>query len=359
MVMTQVEVQNMIGRIDASSGYPNQHQLFEDLGDLLLNHPGESRLGMMIEIVPSQHVSHGARVLGTTYAEELIRNCVPAIRRVLGKAVRVYQVGPTQLTVVLNESDLPSGRRLAEELEALLRNPVVCSGIPVVVDPAIGIYSFCLDDAAPRDVLRRLLSAVHDARSAGLPVEAYSRAQDEAHTRSFTILNDVQHALMRAEDFSLVYQPRIDLQTGQCVGAEALLRWQHPALGPVSPGEFVPLVEQTSLARLMTEWVLDAAISQIARWRRVRDLPRISINASAINLEETDFADRLAQVLERHKVPAAAIELEFTESTLARDKACVVNSLKRYAIMASLSPSMTSVPVTAISPTCSGFPPAC
>jgi EAL domain-containing protein (putative c-di-GMP-specific phosphodiesterase class I) len=119
----------------------------------------------------------------------------------------------------------------------------------------------------------------------------------------------------------------VDLRSGACVGAEALLRWRHPTLGPIPPGEFIPLAEQTALAKPITEWVLEAAIDQVARWRHSGPAPRVSINASALNLEEPDFASRLMRTLERHRVAPDAIELEFTESALARDGSRVLDQL--------------------------------
>lgn len=327
MVMTQIEVQNMIGRVDPTSGLPNEHQLFEDLENLSRRHAGELRVGLLVELMAMRQVSHGVRVLGAAYAEELVRISTETIQRALGGETRLYQVGPTRCVVLLDESTGRSWQEVARDLGADLRRPISCSGVPVTPDPAVGVYEFRTDDVVPRDVLRRLFNAAADARdSAGL-VAAYDKVRDQAHSRSFVLLTDIRHALDHADELALVYQPRVDLTSGRCVGAEALLRWRHPTLGNVPPGEFIPLVEQTALARPVTEWVLDAAIGQVARWRQGGRAPKVSINASALNLEEPDFASRLLRTLERHQVDAGGIELEFTESALARDGARVLEQL--------------------------------
>jgi EAL domain-containing protein (putative c-di-GMP-specific phosphodiesterase class I) len=106
------------------------------------------------------------------------------------------------------------------------------------------------------------------------------------------------------------------MATGECTGAEALIRWQHPGLGAVSPAEFIPLVENTPLARALTDWVLRNAIRQSAIWHRENRGLRISINIAAANLEETDFTERLLGYLRAENVPADVIELELTESGL-------------------------------------------
>lgn len=327
MVMTQIEVQNTIGRIDPTSGHPNEHQLFEDLEDLARQHAGERRVGLLVELVALRQVSHGMRVFGAGYVEELVRGSTETIRRALGSGTRLYHVGTTRCMILLAGRACDTWREVARALEAGLRDVISCSGIPVAPDPAIGVHEFAIGEVLPRDVLRRLFNAADDARDAGRGYATYDELRDRAHSRSFQLLSDIRQALERTDELALVYQPRVDLRTGSCVGAEALLRWRHPTLGNVPPGEFIPLAEQTALARPITDWVLEAAIGQVAQWRRSGSAPRVSINASALNLEEPDFAGRLMRTLDRHRVAADAIELEFTESALARDGSRVLEQL--------------------------------
>ncbi len=125
-----------------------------------------------------------------------------------------------------------------------------------------------------------------------------------------------------------MYQPRVHVRTGVCVSAEALLRWQHPTLGNISPGEFIPLVEQTALAQPVTRWVLNNALRQVSRWRRSGTDIRVSINISARNLEEPNFASDLSTMLREHGVSTNEIELEFTESALIRNRSRVIAQLE-------------------------------
>ena len=104
-----------------------------------------------------------------------------------------------------------------------------------------------------------------------------------------------------------MFQPKVDLQNGACDGVEALLRWTHAEEGFVSPGEFIPIVESTSLARATTEWVLAAAMRQLAAWREQGVALQVAVNVSAVNLEEPDFCERVLDGLERQVAdPAAA-----------------------------------------------------
>jgi EAL domain-containing protein (putative c-di-GMP-specific phosphodiesterase class I) len=191
----------------------------------------------------------------------------------------------------------------------------------------MGVYEFTTGEVKPRDVLRRLYNAVDDARRGGSLVASYDERHDQAHARRFQLLSSLSDALQATDQFSLVYQPRVDVASGECVGAEALLRWHHPQFGSVPPGEFIPLVEETAHIRELTQWVLGNALAQVAAWRAAGLAPKVSINVSALNLEEDEFASRLDALLERHGVPPEAIELEFTESALARDSARVIGQL--------------------------------
>jgi EAL domain-containing protein (putative c-di-GMP-specific phosphodiesterase class I) len=318
MVMTQIEVQNTIGRVDATTGQANEHQLFEDLEGIPDGRGTSARVAMLVELVSHHDVNRGLRVLGASYAEDLVRSMIAALRQAIGNAGRLYHVGVTRCLVLL-ETDPAEAGGLALRIVERLREPVGCAGIPVTPDPAVGVYTFDAAEVAPRDVLRRCLGAVDDARESGRTIAVYSEDRDRAHARRFKLLNDIGLSLSRSEQLSLVYQPRVDLGTLRCVGAEALLRWRHPVLGDIPPGEFIPLVEGTGLIRPLTEWVLETAISRCAAWRRDGHPARLSLNASARNLEESDFASRMARLLEHHGLAAEAIELEFTENAVLGD----------------------------------------
>jgi len=316
MVMTQIEVQNTIGRIHPASGLPNEYQFFEDLDDRVGHQPGEQRVGLLIELASQQQMTHGLRVVGAAYAEELIRNGTAALRQSLGDDIHIYHVGPTRCAVLLNEN-ASDADRLADKIDAALRDTVSHSEVPISPDPVIGIYRFALGEVKnSRDVLRRLFSAADDARKSNLRIASYNEMIDRAHARSFTLITDMRDALDETSQFSLLYQPVVDFASGKCIGAEALLRWHHKTLGDIGPAEFIPLAEGTTLIRPLTGWVLDTALAQLAEWGQDGRHPKISINISVRNLDESDFASALAERLATHGVEASSVQIEFTESVL-------------------------------------------
>lgn len=137
--------------------------------------------------------------------------------------------------------------------------------------------------------------------------------------RAARLVRDISLALSGEGQLHLVYQPKIDLRSGDCIGAEALLRWAHPDLGPVGPGEFVELIERTPLVHAVTDWVLGTALPQAARWRMAGLNLRVSINVSMVNLGDEHFVARLAALLDRHGIQPDWIDIEVTESALMQD----------------------------------------
>jgi EAL domain-containing protein (putative c-di-GMP-specific phosphodiesterase class I) len=133
------------------------------------------------------------------------------------------------------------------------------------------------------------------------------------------LLDDLRLALREPNQLHLNYQPRVDLQAGQCVGVEALLRWRHPRLGLVPPGEFIPLIESDPLIVALTDWVLDQALAFAKTLPESGGRPRVSVNIAPINLTAGYFVGRLVELLGRHNVEPLSLELEFTEGALISD----------------------------------------
>ncbi|WP_348771533.1 EAL domain-containing protein [Azospirillum sp. SYSU D00513] len=238
----------------------------------------------------------------------------------IGPATKIYQIGTTHLGYLLP----PMGNQ--EMMVATVRIPTEIAtvsgfqGTPMVIRAVIGVAPFQLGEVTPQHVLRMAYSALQDARDADTRVGVYSASLDEAHRRRFQLLADFPQALAADDQLTLVFQPRVDVRTGRCVGAEALLRWHHPVLGAISPGEFVPIVEQTALADDMTEWVARTALAQIVVWRAEGVELALSINVSASNLERQDFTAHLVELAKQYKVPPRLLELELTESAILRNR---------------------------------------
>ena len=330
MVMAQIELQHAFGRIDPISELPNRTQFIEDLSDLARDQsPGQRRITVLVDLIALDQMNHVVRVRGQAAIDEMVKTAARLFRLLIGSQRKAYHVGATQLAALAPEGmdELAYGELLTARAERLRR----LGGPDAIGTTVIGVAPFMLGDLPPADVLRIAQGAAQDARASNRLFQIHSDALDTASQRSFTLLRDFEAALQTSVDLRLVYQPRIDLASGRCVGAEALLRWTHPTLGPISPGEFIPLIERMALAMPTTAWVLETAVSQIARWREAGMELIVSVNISSANLHEPDFASRVGLVLDRHRVSPQWLELEVTETAVMTDAARALGQLQELA----------------------------
>ena len=314
MVMAQIELQHAFGRIDPVTGMPTRNQFRDDLMDLDRDHPGEQRFAVVVDLARDDQISRITRALGLAKVDDFIREAAQSLRVTLGPGRIAYQVGNAQFAFVSPPGieQLAYVTLLKSSFEAMHAS----SSVRFVTNVSIGVRSFIVGTVSADDVLRGAASAAQDARGTDGSIALHSPANDTAHRRQYGLLQDFGAALEAGDQLRLVYQPRIELATGRCLGAEALIRWRHPKLGEVSPAEFIPIIEQTSLARPTTQWVLDTAMDQVLTWDDAGIAPVLSVNISAANLGEADLIERIQLGLLRRNLQPERLEIELTESAI-------------------------------------------
>jgi predicted signal transduction protein with EAL and GGDEF domain len=238
MVMAQIELQHAFGRIDPLSGLPSRNQFLDDLADLAAERPDESRLAVLIDLARPEQVNDYARVMGLGRIDDLIRDAALGIQRAIGSELKLYHTAATQFAFLA-----PRGVVQDEYVRYLTegqRQEQQRSITGMLLTSAIGVTAFVPRATGPQDVLRALYGAVQEARSSPDLVGIYSSVADAAYRRRYRLLRDFGPALLAGDQLRLVFQPRIDLPTGRCIGAEALLRWNHPDLGGRVPRRVRP-----------------------------------------------------------------------------------------------------------------------
>lgn len=328
MVMAQIDLQRAVGRTDPTTGFPNYVSFVEDLEDLAKDLPGAARFVLSVELIDLEQVNALQRLMGPAYLDELSQAAARELVKRLGNTARIYHVGPCQFAYV-ETGNRPDMLARAADLRLALLETTVNGSAPFMLRPVVGVSAVTLGQEKPDVALRFAHSACHDARVGEQDIGFYSEHSDTRFQRRFSLISDFRSALDSDDQLYLVYQPRMDLASGRCTSAEALLRWHHPTLGNVSPAEFIPLVENTSMAKDLTDWVMGRAIEQAAAWHRDGMRLRVSINIAAANLEEADFTDRLLEHLSRERLPLTAIELELTESSLISNRKAARQKLEK------------------------------
>jgi EAL domain-containing protein (putative c-di-GMP-specific phosphodiesterase class I)/GGDEF domain-containing protein len=315
MVMSQIELQHVFGRVDPLSQLPNRTQFLEDFDDLVHSAPlGERRLAVLVELANPEQMNNAVRVMGSSYLDRVIAEAATTIQKIIGPGRKLYHVATTQFAFIAlpGVEDRAYAQSLQQWMDEIEKTPLS----RFLSTTVLGIAPFNVGVTGCRDLLRMTHSAVQEAMAAGHSVGVYSADKDAAFRRQFALHNDFAEALESTGQLRLVYQPRIDLATRRCVAVEALLRWKHPVMGDIPPGEFIPLIERTTLARPMTAWVIESAMAQLTAWRARGIVLGISVNVSTSNLIETDLAGRIQEGLSRHDIEPARLELEVTESAM-------------------------------------------
>jgi EAL domain-containing protein (putative c-di-GMP-specific phosphodiesterase class I)/GGDEF domain-containing protein len=304
--------------MDPVTGLPNRQEFLKHAAALR----ADATDFVMVTLADAKHFNEILRALGHDYSEEFVRAGVARIRWAIPPEVTLYHVSVLSIAFASNNQAEP----WAEDLVRSFTVPLLCGGIPILTRIGVGLVACHTGESAA--LLRFALAAAQDSRRSSVGWSRYNRESDDAHRRSFTVLSDLSAALAAEDQLSLAYQPKIELKTGHCLGAEALLRWVHPTLGQVPPGEFIPLVEATAFIGPLTDWVIDQALRQSSRWRDEGLAVKIAINVSPQNLSHPGFTDRVITGLSRYQIDAADFELEFTEGSLASNDGAALSALR-------------------------------
>ncbi len=270
---------------------------------------------MMVTLADAAHYNQVLRALGHDYAENFVRAGAARIRSVIAADVKLYHTSLLSFAVILEGNQ----EALAAKIISAMKAPLDCGGVPISTRVGIGLAR--CKGLYGSDLLRAALVAAQDSRTRGSGWAYYDAKPDAEHRRGFLLVSQLLEAMRARDQLSLHFQPKYNMATRRAVGAEALIRWNHPQLGVVAPGDFIPMLEATALIDPLTEWVLENAIGQLAEWHESGNFYRIAVNISPQNLMDVDFGEKLQQVIERHGVDPRFVELEFSEGGLVGQNA--------------------------------------
>lgn len=267
--------------------------------------------------------------LGHQTGDLLLTEVAGRIADCLRKSDVLARPGRNEFMILLPEIDRAEDAVLvAERIFTAVSAPTLLDDRELVATGNIGI-SICPNDGESAGILvRRAYTAMLRAREKGRNVYLFysSGLNDRAFNR-LLLENNLRTALQR-EEFSLHYQPQVDLASGRIVGCEALLRWRHPDLGPVSPAEFVPIIEEIGLIAPLSEWVLRTACAQNRACREANFPPmRTAVNLSPRQLYQRGLAEIVGRVLKETGLEPHCLELELTEGALVRNVAATSDTL--------------------------------
>jgi diguanylate cyclase (GGDEF)-like protein len=320
---------------DDLTGLGNRRQLFDLLNAFFTDHADPHTHGRHLAFlfIDLNHFKEVNDSFGHSAGDELLRQLGPRLTRLLRASDLLVRIGGDELGAVLMDTDPRDASAIAHRLAAELEEPFVLDGVSVRISASIGMAIAPIDATDSAGVMRCADVAMYRAKLGGSSFEAYQRDIDDDGNR-MRLVEELREAVDEGH-LVLHYQTQLDLGTGEVSAVEALLRWPHPRLGMVPPLDFLPLAEEAGLMRPLTALVLHRALAQSSEWwDSGRGLP-VSINVSASNLLDPDFVDDVRNALARHRLPASALTLEITETTIigdftrARD---VITALRRIGV---------------------------
>lgn len=326
----QVAARRAVGEMDGVTGLPNRFRLLADLR----SPPGPDGAKAALthvavaDAVDPATFARQVRALGHACGDMLAIAAAQHVRAAMpASASRLYHLDGCRFCIPFSADHDTAAGLLAEELAVRLSAAplVACGGVSIPIRPAIGVAPLPANAAGHLQAVRAAASASQAASAAGRSWAAHDPGQDAAQSRTFALLWALDASLADGAAtsgglFRLAWQPRIDLRTGACVAAEALLRWRHPTLGEVPPGEFIPLLESTASMTRLTDLALGAALAQTQRWRDAGlPLAKVSVNISAHDLADDALAERVRRALRATGAAPGALELEFTETAVVAE----------------------------------------
>lgn len=256
--------------------------------------------------------------LGHALGDELLQQVAQRLQLLLRQQDTIARLGGDEFVILIEELERPAvAEMIAAKVIDVLSSPFTIQSHELYLGASIGISLFPNDAADFSTLIKYADSAMYSAKEQGRNTyRFYTQELTDSAMERLAMESALRHALERGQ-FTLHYQPQINISDGRLIGAEALLRWNHPKLGMVPPDKFIPLAEECGLILSIGDWVLEQACRQTAQWQKeYPDFETIAINLSAVQIQQGDIVNRVAAVLDDSGLPAAALELEITESVL-------------------------------------------
>ncbi len=272
--------------------------------------------------------------LGHDSGDELLREIAQRLRISTRAMDTVARFGGDEFALLIEDATAPDASLTAERIREALLQPVVLGKQEIHASASIGICLYPADGTEPQQLLKNADTAMYQAKESG-------KSTHQFFTNDFRRMADdrlqLETGLRRAIDtheLELYYQPQIDLVSGSLIGLEALVRWNHPNEGIISPDRFIPVAEKSRLIDKLGDWVLREACRQTAHWLELgMNIPNVSINISAEQFRRGNLVETLRILLDQYHLPAQRITLELTESALAEDAEFVLDVLKQLKLL--------------------------
>ena len=311
---------------DALTQLPNRTRFLEWLGEMPAQSPAT------VAVLDLDRFAMINSALGHPVGDRLLCLVGERLRANCGEGVMLARLWGDEFAFLVQGASKDKATAFAQGVLLALHEPLQLDGQRIDVSGSIGLAFRPVDGIDADTLLLQAEQAMFDAKRRQCGFALATGLGDSAPAEHLTLIGEMRNALTQAE-FTVYYQPKLLLGEGRIYGAEALIRWQHPVRGMISPGVFIPFAEQTGFIREITPWLLRQVIAQAAIWHGSGLALVISANLSARDLLNPQFVILVSQLLEEHQLPAQMLCLEITESALMEDPAMAQRHLADLAAL--------------------------
>jgi diguanylate cyclase (GGDEF)-like protein len=309
LVRTRIEAHT-----DELTGLSNRRRLYEAVDQAFVQDRALALL--LIDLDRFKEIND---TLGHNVGDDLLQQVGERLRESLPEWALLARIGGDEFVALLDGTDDEAAAlKVARAVRDALDEPFPLDGLTIPVQASIGIGLAPQHASTRSEMLRCADVAMYRAKTRGTTIESYV-AESDAHSRDYlALVSDLRQAVGH-DGLLLHYQPKRSLKDGEFVGVEALVRWQHPHLGLLSPDQFIPIAEREGMMRDLTIDVLDRALAQQRSWRESGYRIPVAVNLSAASLLDSRLPDDVEALVVRHDANPADLELEITEDTLMQD----------------------------------------
>ncbi|QLG87492.1 EAL domain-containing protein [Chitinibacter bivalviorum] len=327
---------NYLARHDSLTELFNRNGFHEELAKALIR-AGTKRRGLAVFFIDLDRFKSINDTLGHDVGDQLLRIVAQRLKKQLKQDDIIARLGGDEFTVVLENVHLAAQiAQVAERLLHTIAESYLINGQELFVTGSIGISLYPNDAGLASQLMRNADLAMYRAKDMGKNAyQFFAQDMNSTNTQQFSVQAALRFALER-EQLYLMFQPQMNLATGQLCGMECLIRWQHPEMGAISPVEFIPIAEETGMILQIGHWVLQRACQVAQGWREQGlQVPKIAVNLSVRQFKPGILVEQVATVLAETGLPPYLLELEVTESLIMRrinEAVEIMNDLKAMGV---------------------------
>jgi len=303
---------------DALTRLPNRVLLRERF-EFAINHAKRNKARFAVLFLDLDRFKQINDSLGHAFGDRVLVEVAGRLQLCLRQIDTAARLGGDEFVLLLNQVDGVGAEAVARRALNSVLKPITLDGMSFSLSCSIGIAMYPDDGADMEELIKNSDSAMYAVKARGRSDFRFYQRQMNIGLLSRVKLDHALRQALETNAFRLHYQPKVNLDTGELVGVEALARWRDAELGEVPPAKFIPVAEESGAIVPLGNWVMDEAIRQAAEWNAAGFVVPVAVNVSAMQFHQTAFVAGVAELLQRHGLPGELLELELTESILITD----------------------------------------